>query len=79
MFKAQKQKINKLILSGQSTPITIFDFTDSQGKGNIANAAAAKAGIRPLRLQKMKEITDAAAEKQASLLSEENDKQKGTN
>jgi hypothetical protein len=52
MFKAQKQKINKLRLPGWSTPITIFDFTDSQSKGNIASAAAAKAGIRPLRLQK---------------------------
>jgi hypothetical protein len=52
MFKAQKQKINKLRIPGRSTPITIFDFADNQGKGNIANAAAAKAGIRPIRLQK---------------------------
>jgi hypothetical protein len=52
MFKAQKQKINKLRIPGRNTPLTIFDFADSQGKENIANAAAAKAGIRPLRLQK---------------------------
>jgi hypothetical protein len=53
IFKARKQDINRLTIPGRTISTMIFDCGDENFKGNIVNAAAAKAGIRPLRTKQL--------------------------
>jgi hypothetical protein len=53
IFKARGRDINRLTIPGRTTPTTIYDWADEKGKGNIVNATAAKAGIRPIRKKQL--------------------------
>jgi hypothetical protein len=71
MFKAQKHNINKLTIPGWITLTMIYDWADENGKRKIVDAAAAKAGIKPIR---MKQLPVAPYQQEHSQLSPRNNR-----